>query len=250
LGKNFSNLKVILVEPKGPLNVGCVARLCSNFEVHELRIVSPKCDIFSLEAKKMALKGQNFLDHCKIFDNLEKAIFDCDLVLASSGRIDVRKDLVFESSEDIFNWTTSFKKIKNLAIIFGREDRGLTNSELLLANKIFTIPCSQNNPSLNLSHAVSIVLYELNKSSKRNLNKELEVLNLASSKQIHDSFEEIEEMLLGVGYLLKHTSRAKINKFKNYILRANTSMHEINVLRGIVNQINWFLNNSKKNRDF
>jgi len=247
LVKNFSNLKVILVEPNGPLNVGCVARLCSNFEVDELRIVSPKCDIFSIEAKKMALKGQKFLDHCKIFDNLEKAIFDCDLVLASSGRIDVRKDLIFESSEDIFNWTKSFKKIKNLAIIFGREDRGLTNSELLLANKIFTIPSSQNNPSLNLSHAVSIVLYELNKSSKRNLNKELEVFNLASSKQIHDSFEEIEEMLLGVGYLLKHTSRAKINKFKNYILRANTSMHEINVLRGIVNQINWFLNNSKKN---
>ena len=64
LGKNFSNLKIILVEPNGPLNVGSVARLCSNFEVDELRIVSPKCDIFSLEAKKMALKGQKFLKNC------------------------------------------------------------------------------------------------------------------------------------------------------------------------------------------
>ena len=96
LGKNFSNLKVILVEPNGPLNVGSVARLCSNFEVDELRIVSPKCDIFSLEAKKMALKGQKFLEHCKIFDNLEKAIFDCDLVLASCGRIDISKDSFFD----------------------------------------------------------------------------------------------------------------------------------------------------------
>ncbi len=247
LEKNFSNLKVILVEPNGPLNVGSIARLCSNFEVDELRIVSPKCDIFSLEAKKMALKGQTFLDNCKIFDNLEKAIFDCDLVLASSGRIDVSKDSFFESSEDIFNWTISFKKINNLAIIFGREDRGLTNNELILANKTFNIPTSQNNPSLNLSHAVSIVLYELNKSFKKNIDKELEVFNLASSKQIHDSFVEIEEMLLGVGYLLKHTSRAKIRKFKNFILRANTTTHEINVLRGIVHQINWFLDNSKKN---
>jgi len=247
LKKNFSNLKVILVEPNGPLNVGSVARLCSNFGVEELRIVSPKCDIFSLEAKKMALKGQKFLEHCKIFDNLEKAIFDCDLVLASCGRIDISKDSFFESSEDIFNWTKSFKKINNLAIIFGRENRGLTNSELLLANKTFNIPTSQNNPSLNLSHAVSIVLYELNKSSKKKINRELDVFNLASSKQIHDSFVEIEEMLLGVGYLLKHTSRAKISKFKSYILRANTSMHEINVLRGVVHQINWFLNNSKKN---
>ena len=248
LGKNFSNLKVILVEPNGPLNVGSVARLCSNFEVDELRIVSPKCDIFSLEAKKMALKGQKFLKHCKVFDDLQKAIFDCDLVLASCGRIDVSKDFSFESSEDIFNWTFSFKKINNLAIIFGREDRGLTNSELLLANKTFNIPTSYVNPSLNLSHAVSIVLYELNKSHKRNFNKGLEVFKLASSKQIHDSFVEIEELLLEVGYLLKHTSKVKISKFKNYILRANTSMHEINVLRGIVHQINWFLNNSKKNK--
>jgi tRNA/rRNA methyltransferase len=247
LEKNFSNLKVILVEPNGPLNVGSVARLCSNFEVDELRIVSPKCNIFCLEAKKMALKGQKFLEHCKIFDNLEDAVFDCDLVLASCGRIDVSKDVFFESSEDILNWTLSFKKINNLAIIFGREDRGLTNSELLLANKTFNIPTSQNNPSLNLSHAVSIVLYELNKSSRRNFNKDSEVFNLASSKQIHDSFLEIEEMLLRVGYLLKHTSRAKISKFKNYILRANTSMHEMNVLRGIVHQINWFLRNSKRN---
>ena len=153
LGKNFSNLKVILVEPKGPLNVGSIARLCSNFDVDELRIVSPNCDIFSLEAKKMALKGQKFLEQCKIFDNLEKAIFDCDLVLASCGRIDVSKNSFFVSSEDIFEWTFSFKEIKNLAIVFGREDRGLTNSELLLANKTFNIPTSQNNPSLNLSHA-------------------------------------------------------------------------------------------------
>ncbi len=247
MGKNFSNLKVILVEPNGPLNVGSVARLCSNFEVDELRIVSPKCDIFSLEAKKMALKGHKFLENSKIFDDLQKATFDCDLVLASCGRIDVNKNLFLGSSEDIFDWTLSFKKINNLAIIFGREDRGLTNSELLLANKTFHIPTSQNNPSLNLSHAVSIALYELNKSSKRNFDQELKVFNLASSKQIHDSFLEIEELLLKVGYLLKHTSKAKITKFKNFILRSNTSMHEINVLRGIVHQINWFLNNSKRN---
>ena len=194
----------------------------------------------------MALKGQKYLDNCKIFDDLENAIFDCDLVIASCGRIDVSKDSVYESSEEIFNWILSFKKIKNLAIIFGREDRGLTNNELLLANKIFNIPTSKSNPSLNLSHAVSIALYELNKSSQKSINTELKVFNLASSKQIHDSFEEIEDMLLKVGYLLKHTSRAKISKFKNFILRANTSMNEINVLRGIVHQINWFLENSKK----
>ena len=72
LGKNFSNLKVILVEPSGPLNVGSVARLCSNFEVDELRIVSPKCDIFSLEAKKWLLKVKNFLNIVRFLMNFKK----------------------------------------------------------------------------------------------------------------------------------------------------------------------------------
>ena len=119
---------------------------------------------------------------------------------------------------------------------------------MLLANKTFNIPTSQDNPSLNLSHAVSIVLYELNKSSKKKLNNELKIFNLASSNEVHDTFVDLEEMLLRVGYLLKHTSKPKISKFKKSILRANTSLQEINVLRGIVHQINWFLNNSKKNK--
>ena len=100
-------------------------------------------------------------------------------------------------------------------------------------------------PSLNLSHAVSIILYELNKCSTNNIKKDLQVFNLASSKEIYETFIELEEMLIRTGYLLKHTSYSKISKFKKFILKAKISSHEINVLRGIVHQINWFLNNSK-----
>ena len=245
--KNFLNLKVVLVEPKGPLNVGSIARLCANFNVNELRIVSPKCDIFSLQAKKMALKGYSYIENCKIFNTLQHALIDCDLVLATTGKIVNRKDSACQSVEDISKWISSLSQINSLAVLFGREDSGLTNHELLFAQKIINIPTSQDYSSLNLSHAVSIVLYEINKSYKEDLNQKLEVFNLASSKQIYDSFLEIEEMLLSVGYLLEHTSRAKISKFKKYILRANTTVHEINVLRGIIHQINWFLNNSKRN---
>ena len=242
--KNF-NLKVVLVEPNGPINVGSIARLCSNFGVNELRIVSPQCDVFSLEVRKMALKGQSYIDNCKIFNTIPEAIFDCDLVLATCGRIDLSNNIECESPEEISKWISSFEKINNLGILFGREDRGLSNNELLFAHKIFNIKTSQNYPSLNLSHAVSIILYELNKSSTTNLKKDLQVFNLASSKQIYESFNEIEEMLIRTGYLLEHTAFSKISKFKKFILKAKTSNHEINVLRGIVHQINWFLNNSK-----
>ena len=235
------------MEPKGPINIGSIARLCSNFEVEELRIVSPKCDISSLEAKKMALKGQEYLQKCKVFNNLEEAIYDCDLVLATCGRIELSKDIELESPEDISKWISNYQKINSLAVLFGREDIGLTNRELLFAQKIFNIQTSSKYPSLNLSHAVSIILYELNKCSIEKDKKDLKLFNLASSREINESFLELEEMLIRIGYLLKHTSFAKIKKFKKYILKANTSSHEISVLRGIVHQINWFLNNSKNN---
>ncbi len=243
--KKFLNLNVVLVEPNGPMNVGNIARLCSNFDVNELRIVSPKCDIFSLEAKKMALKGQRYLDNCKIFNCIEDAIFDCDLVLATCGRIDLSNNIECEYPEDISKWISSFVNINNLAILFGREDRGLSNNELLFAHKIINIKTSQNYPSLNLSHAVSIILYELNKSSTIISEKDLQVFDRASSKEIYESFKEIEEMLIKTGYLLEHTANSKISKFKKFILKAKTSSYEINVLRGIVHQINWFLTNSK-----
>ncbi len=244
--KNFASLTIILVEPSGPINVGSIARLCANFEVDELRIVSPKCDIFSLEAKKMALKGKIYLENCKVFNNLEQAIFDCDLVVATCGRIDLSKDSICESPTEISKWISTFKGINNLAVLFGREDRGLSNSELLFAQKIFNIKTSIKYPSLNLSHAVSIILYELNKDTTENI-KNLKVFDLASSKQINDSFIELEEILIKTGYLLEHTAYSKISKFKKFVLKAKTSSYEINVLRGVVRQINWFINNSKGN---
>ena len=99
---------------------------------------------------------------------------------------------------------------------------------------------------MNLSHAVAIILYELSKFATNNQKKDKKVFNLASSKQMHESFKDLERLLLKTGYLLEHTSFSKINKFKKFVLKAKISSHEINVMRGIVHQINWFLKNRKK----
>ena len=241
--EKFFKLNIILVEPNGPLNVGNVARLCANFEVDELRIVSPQCDIFSAEAKKMALKGQIYIEKCKIFKTIYESIKDCDLVFATCGRIDNSPELFCESPDEISNWISNFNNINNLAVIFGREDRGLTNQELLFAQKVINIKTSYNYPSLNLSHAVSIILYELNKFSKNKAKKNAKVYELASSRQIYDSFSEIEELLIKIGYLFEHTSKARISKFKKYISKSQTSSDELNILRGIIHQMNWALEN-------
>ena len=239
------NLKIILVEPNGPINVGSIARLCSNFNVSELRVVSPNCDIYSLDSKKMAMKGISYLNNCMVYESLSNALLDCDLVLATYGRISLSKKERQSSLQEVSDWINKFKNIKNLAIIFGREDRGLSNDELLLAQKVFTIE-TNNNPSLNLSHAVSIVLYELCKEINQKNIKCKKDINLASPVKIENTFKDLDKLLLKIGYLLPHTSKSKINKFKKYILKAETSQVELDTLRGIIHQMNWALENNEK----
>ena len=239
------NLKIILVEPNGPINVGSIARLCSNFNVSELRIVSPNCDINSLESRKMSMKGVSYLENCMVYESLSNALLDCDLVLATYGRKSLAKEERQTTLQEVSEWINNFKNIKNLAIIFGREDRGLSNDELLLAQKVFTIE-TNNNPSLNLSHAVSIVLYELNTNlNHKNINCK-NVIDLANPVHIDDTFKDLDKLLLKIGYLLPHTSKSKINKFRKYILKAETSKKELDTLRGIIHQINWALKNNEK----
>jgi len=243
--KDSYNLKIILVEPNGPINVGSIARLCSNFNVSELRIISPNCDIYSLDSKKMAMKGISYLKNCIVYESLSKALFDCDLVLATYGRISLSKEEQPYSLQEVSQWINNFKNIKNLGIIFGREDRGLTNDELLLAQKVFTIE-TYNNPSLNLSHAVSIVLYQLCKELNHKNKKVKNAINLANPIQVENTFKDLNKLLLKIGYLLPQTSKSKMSKFKKYIFKAETSKQELDTLRGIIHQINWALKNNEK----
>ena len=239
----FNSIKVVLVGTTHPGNIGASARAMKNMGLLNLALVTPK-EFPSDAATYRSKAAKDVLENAQVFENLKDAVADCELVIGTSARDRKVPWPVLnpkESAEEVAKSTQHHQ----IAIVFGREDRGLSNNELLFAHKILNIKTSQNYPSLNLSHAVSIILYELNKSSTNNVEKDLQVFDLASSKQIYESFKEIEEMLIKTGYLLEHTANSKISKFKKFLLKAKTSSHDINVLRGIVHQINWFLNNSK-----
>ena len=151
-------LKVVLVEPTGPINVGSVARLCENFGVHELRLVSPKCDYLALEAKKMAVRGAKILEKAKVYKDLNSALSDCSRIIATCGRKE-HGEIPLNSNKDALSWAFRSERAETLALVFGREERGLSNEELLKANKVIRLNTSEHYPSLNLSHAVAIVLH-------------------------------------------------------------------------------------------
>lgn len=158
--------KLVLVEPAGPLNVGSVARLCRAYGIEELRLVAPRCDPLSDEARLMAVKGLPLLQRARLFPTLAAALADCGRVVATSGRPE-GEPLPLEDPDDALAWLLASDPVLPSALVFGREDRGLSNDELLQAGRLLQIPTPTPHGSLNLSHAVAVVLHDLHRLARQ-----------------------------------------------------------------------------------
>ncbi len=233
------SLKVVLVEPAGPINVGSVARLCENFSVHELRIVSPKCDYLSQEGKKMAVRGLKILEEAKVYKDLNAALSDCSRIIATCGRKE-HGEIPLNSNKDALRWALKSEREETIALVFGREDRGLSNEELLKANKVISLNTSDSYPSLNLSHAVAIVLHQFNQFNEIDLLKPRTKTSYpANLIKLEDCINDAGSFLLDIGFLMKHTYKAKMTKIKQLLLRGEVKDDEVALIRGIISQARW-----------
>ena len=245
---NKHKIKVVIVEPLGAINLGSIARLCENFGVDELRLVAPRCNHLGTEAKMMAVHGKSFLENASIFSNLSDALYDCARIVATCGRID-HGDIPLHSSEDALEWLLSGSSAIPMAIVFGREEKGLSNSELQMAQRVITLSTSTTYPSLNLSHAVAIILHQLNNfKCTYNLNKAQFDHDPASSKEIEDCLEDTKNLLLEIGFLYQHTANARMSKIKGFLQRAESRSEDISLIRGIIRQVRWFSDNKKSQK--
>ena len=164
------NPTIILVRPQLSENIGMAARAMDNFGLSKLLIVNPRDGWPSKKAKTSAKHADKIINKAKVFNHIDDAVSKYDLVIATSNR----KRFLTKNTYDNFN--ILHKKIidfKRTAILFGPENSGLSNQDIRLANFLFTIPTHNSNKSLNLSHAVSLMSYELSKLNKISNNETL-----------------------------------------------------------------------------
>ena len=230
------NIAVVLVEPAGPLNLGSVARLCANFDVESLRLVNPRCDVLAEDAVRMAVHAAPLLQKASIHKNLESAISDRRRVVATCGRLD-HGAIPLQTPEDGLSWLLAGDAAS--ALVFGREDRGLTNDELLLCQRVVTLHSQESYPSLNLSHAVAVVLHELARLQQHTSEAQRDDPDPASAPQLSALLDDASELLLEAGFLLPHTSAARMAKVRNLLQRAACRSEEVAMLRGMVRQLRW-----------
>ena len=188
----------------------------------------------------MAVHGDAVLQYATIFPSLLEAVADCQQVVASCGRID-HGEIPLQSPEEIAPWVHAGKtQGLRSALVFGREDRGLSNEELLISHRVVKLHTGDTYPSLNLSHAVAVVLHELERERRLQASSEAPVNEIpASAPELDGCLRDAEELLLEVGFLLEHTARARMAKVKGLVQRALIRSDEVALLRGMVRQLRW-----------
>jgi tRNA/rRNA methyltransferase len=233
------SLAVVLVEPAGPLNVGSVARLCANFAIDQLRLVAPRCDHLGAEARQMAVHGEALLEQAQLYPDLAAAIADCQRVVATSGRIET-ESLPLSEPAPALRWLWQGSRgDAGAALVFGREDRGLSNAELLQAGRLVRLATSEAYASLNLSHAVAICLHELQACRTTERTEPTDLDNLCERGALEATLADAEALLLEVGFLYPHTAAARMAKLRALLQRAQVQEPEVALLRGMVRQLRW-----------
>ncbi len=238
----LAEVRVVLVEPAGPLNVGAIARGMKNFGLQQLVLVNPQCDPLSAEAKLMAVHAADILETAQVMATLPEALQGCQRAIATTARVRTLSS-VLEYPRTALPWLIT-QPSQAAALIFGPEYRGLSNEELNYAQRFVRIPSSPNYPSLNLASAVAICCYELSICAQEGLlsaEPTASTGDYASLDVLEGYYQQLEALLLKIGYLYPHTAASRMEKFRHLFNRSQLKNAEVAMLRGILTQMEWAL---------
>ena len=245
---NIENIAVVLVEPQGPLNIGSVCRAMMNFGFSDLRLVNPRADHLGDEARRMAVKAGGLLEGANIFDSLEEALGECHLALATTRRFGkYREDFLHpdQAADYILPWSEKGR----VALVFGREDKGLTTDELDLCQRLITIPTSDQLPSMNLAQSVVLCLYEINKALAASQLKSGGRKKLATNRMLEGMYTHMRSTLCDIGFLDEQNPDHILRSLRRIFGRAGLNDREVRILRGLWSRLDWLEGERQKGAD-
>lgn len=234
----LSKIKIVLVETSHPGNIGGVARAMKNMTMSQLRLVNPK--IFpSAEATSRASGADDLLAKAAIYPTLQEAIADCQLVIGASARSRTISWPEINPRESAAKCLAQSSET-NIALVFGRENSGLTNQELDLCQYLLKIPCNPDYSSLNIAAAVQVVCYELFMAADPIGFKNLSGLDvnetppLASAEQMESFYQHLQQTLADIGFLQPEKAQSLMRKLRRIYNRTLLDTKELDILRGIL----------------
>ena len=233
----ISKIGFLLVKPQLPENIGFCARGLKNFGFKNLDLVNPKEIWPNKKAIATSVGAKDILKKTKVYSNVKDAINKYDIVYASSARKrDINKRHL---SFDQFIKSIKKNKKKKIGIVFGPEASGLSNEDIAYSNYIFKIPVNKKFESINLSHSVILICYEIFRNFKMSYFKKEKNLNdIISKKKINIFVNFIETRLEKKGFFSpKEKKKTMLMNLRNIFGRMQLSNKELRILSSVLSKL-------------
>ena len=237
----LQNIRVVLVNTAHPGNIGASARAMKNMGLNQIILVQPK-DFPSGVAIGRAASATDILESAVVVDSLQEAVADCGLVICASARS--RKiPWPMLSPEQTGQKVIKEIGLTNIALVFGREDSGLSNEELQLGHFHVQIPSDEKYSSLNLAAAVLVICYEIRKAaSKENTDAKSQDAEIwdqefATGDQVEHFYQHLEQVMIDINFHDPKNPRQLMQRMRRLFGRVRLDVMELNILRGILTNI-------------
>jgi tRNA/rRNA methyltransferase len=227
-------LRIVLVEPREAGNVGAVARVMKNFGFADLWIAGEHPKLHPL-AGWWASGAEDVVENAHFAPTLHHAVADAHVTVATTSSRE-RTTPADMNPVDVGQLFASLEESQTLALVFGREDSGLTREEVLQCQRTAVIPTDPSFPTMNLAQSAGVFCYELSTTSRAPAGREL-----ATAARIERLHERVQALLVEVGFLHGDNPYRVYDELRAISGRANLDGREATILLGIIRQIEWKL---------
>jgi tRNA/rRNA methyltransferase len=240
----MDHVTIVLKGPKFPGNVGSAARCAKNMGIGKMIVVGSR-DLDDEAVRQMATHvAKDIVEGIRYFDTLDEALAGFSWVVGTTARQGSGRGPV-QSPRQIAEELVAISPNNEVALLFGPEDKGLSNDDLRFCQRVVTIP-TVGFKSLNLSHAVMIICYEL-LVARPDSNEERVLSKLASSRELEGMYTQLKAILQAIGFLNPENPDYWMMHIRRLLARTTLHAREVKIIRGICRQIEWYGDHKERN---
>ena len=241
----LGNISIILNETQLPENIGFTARAMANMGITRLVLVKPKNFDLSRVRKTATGMSVDIVEQMEVYDDLQTALKPYQYIVGTTARLGNHRPAMADPR--LLALELIPISIKNkVGILFGPEDCGLSNEQLRFCHKIVTINTAFFS-SLNLSHAVLIICYELFMNSRE--PGKMALPRLANSFELEGMYDHLQEVLMKIGFINPQNPEHWMNNIRRFLSRVSLRAREVKIIRGICRQIDWYAGQVEKTKE-
>ncbi|MBW2470912.1 MAG: RNA methyltransferase [Deltaproteobacteria bacterium] len=240
----LNNIAIVLMKPKYPENIGAAARCAMNMGISHLIVVCDESPDQQKMLKMATHKAAHLIEKMKQVGNLRDALEPFSYVVGTTAR-QGRKRRIENSPRLMLDTILPLLKNNKVALLFGPENRGLTNDDLKYCQTTVTIPTADFS-SLNLAQAVAILCYELYWGIMYSGKKLHSSPKMATSHELEGMYEHVEKLLSRIGFLRTDDSSYWIRNIRNFLGRVGLRAKEARIIRGFCRQFLWYEDQLRK----